>query len=79
MVVFEEVGELSHAHLKGLQGIRYTPEVIHRKKVDAIGDILIGLLHYCHAEKINLELCLVSTWNQVKHRDFQKDKIRGGE
>lgn len=56
--VIEEVGELSHAHLKELQGIRGTPEEHQAKAKDAIGDIFIYLLSYCiHRELDMAALC----------------------
>ena len=45
--VIEETGELAHAHLKGIQGIRHTPEEILRQKRDAVADIFIYLCNYC--------------------------------
>lgn len=45
--VAEECGELCHAHLKAEQGIRGTPEEHLAAKKDAIGDMVIYLMHYC--------------------------------
>lgn len=42
--VIEELGELSHAHLKELQGIRGTNEEHQANAKDAIGDITVYLL-----------------------------------
>jgi hypothetical protein len=53
--VVEEVGELSHAHLKAAQGIRGTREQHHVAKIDAVADIVIFLADYCTAEGIDLE------------------------
>lgn len=66
----EEVGELAHAHLKGEQGIRHTPEEIILLKEDAIGDILVFLANYCEANDLSLEECVEKTWNDVKKRDW---------
>lgn len=47
--VIEEVGELAHAHLKGLQNIRGTQEEHDANAKDAIGDAtvyLLGVLSY---------------------------------
>ena len=45
--VAEEVGELSHAHLKQEQSIR-TGEDHQADLFDAVGDIKIYLLDYCN-------------------------------
>ena len=68
----EEVGELSHAHLKGEQGIRHTPEEILVLKQDAIGDIVIYLMDYCTREGLSLEQCVDLAWDEVKDRDWRK-------
>lgn len=73
--VAEECGELCHAHLKGEQGIRYTPEVVLAKKKDAVGDILIYLADYCSANDIDLEECVTYTWGKVKQRDWIKNPM----
>lgn len=44
--MIEELGELAHAHLKGLQGIRHTPEEILAMKKDACADFMIFLADY---------------------------------
>jgi hypothetical protein len=46
--VMEELGELSHAHLKEAQSIRGTAEEHHMAAMDAIGDITIYLLGVMH-------------------------------
>lgn len=74
--VGEEVGELNHAHLKGEQQIRAgsDPQEIFLKKSDAIGDIVIFLMHYCYIERLTLENCIRDAWNEVKDRDWTKDR-----
>ena len=52
--IIEEVGELAHAHLKAKQGIRGTPEQHRLDKMDAIGDIVMYLLHYSTLEKMDI-------------------------
>lgn len=66
----EEVGELSHAHLKGLQGIRHTPEQIQAMKKDAVGDIVVYLADYCAREGIDLESAVRVTWQKVRQRNW---------
>ena len=69
--VVEEVGELSHAHLKSCQGIRGSADG-HRKKIaDAIGDIVIFLASYCNAAGFDLNKCVTEAWNVVRQRDWK--------
>lgn len=68
--VAEEVGELCHAHLKGEQDIRHTPDKIFDLKRDAVGDIVIFLLDYCGREHINLSDCVEEAWAQVQTREW---------
>lgn len=76
--VVEEVGELSHAHLKGLQGIRHTPDEIKAMKVDAVGDIMVYLADYCHREGIDLEQAVIDTWQKVSKRDWVENPMAEG-
>jgi NTP pyrophosphatase (non-canonical NTP hydrolase) len=73
--VGEEVGELDHAHLKGEQGIRHSPEEIQAMKVDAIGDIVIYLADYCEREGISLSAAVEKTWETVMQRDWKKNAM----
>lgn len=68
--VVEEVGELAHAHLKGQQGIRHTPEEIRAMKVDAVADIVIFLSGYCVNEGIDLDEAVEKAWDTVRLRDW---------
>jgi NTP pyrophosphatase (non-canonical NTP hydrolase) len=74
----EELGELCHAHLKQLQGIRGTSEEHQTAKADAVGDAIIFLADYCTANGIDLQQAVEETWGKVKQRDWQKDKLDGG-
>lgn len=74
----EEVGELAHAHLKALQGIRGTQEEHHAAKIDAVADILIFLSDYCTANDIDLQEALNKEWPIVMTRDWRNDPINGG-
>lgn len=73
----EECGELSHAHLKMHQGIRGSSAEHLMAKIDAIGDILILMAHYCHKTGISLDAAITTTWSEVKQRDWQKNKLNG--
>jgi NTP pyrophosphatase (non-canonical NTP hydrolase) len=76
----EEVGELSHAHLKFEQGIRGMDDMnVMLAKIDAVGDIFIYLMSYCNANYIDLEVAIEDTWTRVKNRDWQADPEKGGE
>lgn len=68
----EEVGELSHAHLKFEQGIRGIDETEYRKQAgDAIGDIVIYLASYCNTNGFNLAEEANRAWDEVKNRDWR--------
>jgi NTP pyrophosphatase (non-canonical NTP hydrolase) len=75
--VMEELGELAHAHLKGVQGIR-TGENHEAAAKDAVADIVIFLADYCTAEGIDFEEVVRETWEQVKKRDWRADPVSGG-
>ncbi len=68
----EEVGELSHAHLKMEQGIRGTESEHMNAKYDAVGDIIIYLADYCFRNGIKLNLAVIQAWDEVKNRDWIK-------
>jgi len=78
--IIEEVGELSHAHLKHEQGIRSSKDRVSAnvKKMDALGDIFIYMMSYCNTNGFNLEDCITQAWGEVQNRDWQKDKLTGG-
>jgi len=75
--VQEEVGELSHAHLKMEQSIRGTTEQHENAKRDAIGDIVIYLADYCNKNRINFQQAVALTWHEVKKRDWTKNRLNG--
>ena len=72
--VVEEVGELCHAVLKSRQRIRLMD--IEDEK-DAIGDVLIYLLDYCHRRNFAAISILNETWGKVSKRDWKKNPING--
>ena len=75
----EELGELAHAHLKGLQGIRGTAEEHAALAKDAVGDVIVFLADYCTARGFDLQEIMETTWAQVKKRDWRRDPLNGGE
>ena len=74
----EELGELCHAHLKNLQGIRGTPAEHQAAKIDAVADTIIFLSDYCTASGIDMQQALDDTWAKVKLRDWKRDPKNGG-
>lgn len=70
----EELGELSHAHLKEHQGIR-TGE--NEAKEDAIADIIIYLADYCWRNHISMAASVYETWQKVKKRDWKNNPKTG--
>lgn len=77
--IVEEVGELSHAHLKGIQSIRHTAEEIQVMKVDAVGDILIYLADYCSRDGIHMQKAVEATWKKVSKRDWVEQPLTAAE
>ena len=75
--IVEEVGELSHAHLKSEQGIRGTPEELKARAKDAVGDIIIFLADYCNLNNIDLQDAVDSAWAVVEKRNWAANKITG--
>lgn len=68
----EEIGELCHAHLKGEQRIRHTPDEIRAMRIDAVADVVIYLADYCEREGIDFGQAVERTWAVVKERDWTK-------
>lgn len=73
----EELGELAHAHLKMIQGIRGTKEEHLANAKDAVADVIIFLSDYCTAMGFDLAECVEVTWEQVKQRDWIKNPKTG--
>ncbi len=76
--IVEEVGELAHAELKMLQGIR-TNEDHEAKGKDAVGDMLVYLADFCSRRGWDLQEIIEQVWHRVSQRDWKKDPVRGGE
>ena len=73
---FEEIGELAHAHLKQVQGIR-TNENHEAMGKDAIGDIFVFMTGYCITRGWSLQECINIAWGEVSKRDWSKNKDNG--
>jgi NTP pyrophosphatase (non-canonical NTP hydrolase) len=69
----EELGELSHAILKWAQGE-------HKIAIqDSIADLLVFTLDFCGRNDMDAEELLNRVWSKVKLRDWNKNKLTGGE
>lgn len=73
----EELGELMHAHLKCEQKIRGSSAEHLEAKKDAIGDILVYMAGYCEATGLKLGDCLERAWEEVRQRDWNKNRETG--
>lgn len=77
MGVVEEIGELHHALLKQEQGIRGTWQENEVKAKDAVGDLMVYLFNLCQLRGWSLSEILNETWEQVRLRDWTKNKDTG--
>lgn len=75
--IMEELGELTHAHLKAAQGIRGTPEEHRAAKADAIGDLVVFLTDYCTRENFDLDQIVTDVWSEVRRRDWKRYPVTG--
>lgn len=75
--VVEEVGELSHHHLKELQNIRGSDEYHQAQAQDAVGDILIYLMGYCSYRGWSMGECMHNAWAEVQKRDWIANRNTG--
>ena len=73
----EELGEICHSHLKSLQKIRGSKQEHEAKIQDGIGDLIVYLAGYCNLKGYDLEHIIKTTWDQVKKRDWKKNKKNG--
>lgn len=71
----EELGELCHAWLKREQGIRGHEHDAEAR--DAIGDVIIYLLHFCTSNGWKMSDIIQETWDVVQKRDWQANRENG--
>jgi NTP pyrophosphatase (non-canonical NTP hydrolase) len=71
----EAIGRLSHYHLKGEQGIRYTPEQITHHKQEALRVVVHHIIAAAEMQDIDWREAVVKTWAKVKQRDWQKNPL----
>lgn len=75
--MMEELGELSHAHLKTIDGIRGTVDQHRASELDALGDLLLFMCAFASAQGYDLEAILNETWGQVSQRDWITYPLNG--
>lgn len=75
--ITEETGELAHSLLKMFQGIRGSYDEHEKNAKDAVGDITIFILKLCSIFGWDYQDIIKETWDEVKQRDFNKDKQNG--
>jgi NTP pyrophosphatase (non-canonical NTP hydrolase) len=76
--VTEELGEISHAYLKHVQGIRGVDHVkLMGDITDGVGDLVIFLSGFCTNMGIDFGAVVQSTWDQVSERDWVKRPTTG--
>lgn len=71
----DALGKLIHYHLKGEQGIRYTPDQIKGLKQEALSAFIGTLLYRANAIDSDLVEITRSTWEKVRQRDWKKNPI----
>ncbi len=72
----EELGELTHSHLKGEQGIR-TDENHEENAKDAIGDIVVFMADYCQSRGWDFNSIVWEVWGRVRERNWIKNPTSG--
>lgn len=75
--IAEEAGELCHAVLKRVQGIRGTPEEHLATIADALGDLFIYSCGVASNEGLDLHDIYRKTWDAVARRDWTQHKETG--
>lgn len=75
--IVEEVGELTHAHLKDEIGIRGSKEEHLAEMKDAMGDLFIFAAQYAIRHGFLLSEAIEDTWKEVRKRDWQKFPFDG--
>lgn len=76
----EELGELHHAVLKDLQGIREDEDGVgHEAELDAVGDIIVYLADFCHRRGLHLGDAVDTAWyGEVAEREWDSDVSEAG-
>jgi NTP pyrophosphatase (non-canonical NTP hydrolase) len=72
------LSKLAHGLLKLEQGIRGSKEEHEKRIRDAVGDLLVYTADFCNRRKMGPMLkILEETWNEVRERDWTKNKKDG--
>lgn len=66
---------LCHFHLKGEQGIRYTPDTIKAAKQDCVNEIVQLLRESARLEGVSFYQAITKVWNVVKQRNWVANPI----
>lgn len=74
----EEVGEMCRSIVKMEQGIRGTREEWMEDLKKELGDVFIKLCDVSNRYDVNLSNAIHDRWQNVRKRDWQKDKIGHG-
>jgi hypothetical protein len=69
------LGLLCHYHLKGEQGIRYTPEQIAMGKQNCLNAVVAHVKFQALSLEINFAAAVSDTWKSVKARDWAKNPM----
>lgn len=77
MGAVEEMGELAHHILKRRQGIRGDAAMHTAEIEDAVADCVIFLAGIATHEQFDFGAAVQKAWDQVKNRDWQKNKTDG--
>lgn len=74
--LFAAFSRIAHHELKSQQKIRVNEN--HEEMIkDAVADIIIFLAGYCNNKGYDLDTIVTEVWNQVKQRDWTKNKETG--
>lgn len=79
MGAVEEMGELAHALLKRKQGIRGSHEEHSANIQDSVADVVIFLAGIASHEGFDFGEAVEQAWNEVKARDWKKNRFDGGQ
>jgi len=77
MGMIEELGELTHAHLKEFQGIRKSDFLSDKK--DAIADITIYLLNYFNCIDKNINVVDMTKISKYVTTEIIRNKVKGND
>lgn len=66
-----------------LQDVRLEADLLENRDTEkipnAIGNIVIYLMHFCHLEGLSFSACVNDAWDEVKERDWNKHREEHNE